>query len=179
VFEAGEDDLSVGRNFLEFGEWWEAGEANNWLAIDDLRFDLFDSTAFDVFSARFRRQRFECARYASFVTALAWRFVVLALEAAALAVGFTTGSTLYVLPRIQDRRCGFTVVPVVADTRASYIFGRPSNARYLEVAALEARKIDVTLVEIGAVSLFSLTFDAARLLGRRNNHLTSLIILKA
>ena len=100
VFEAGVNDVSVGRDFLEFGEWRVSGEANDWLAIDDLRCHFVDSTAFDVLSTRFRCQRFECAQYASLATALAWRFVVLALEATALAVGFAAGSTLHVLPGI-------------------------------------------------------------------------------
>lgn len=86
---------------------------------------------------------------------------------------------MHVLPRIQNRRRGFAVIPVIADTCTSDIFRRSSNARYLEILALEARKIDIALVEIRTASVFSLTFDAARLLDRRNNHLTLLIILKA
>ena len=36
VLEAGVDDATVGRDFLEFGEWWVAGEADDWPAVDDL-----------------------------------------------------------------------------------------------------------------------------------------------
>lgn len=179
VFEAGADDVSVGRNFLKFGEWRMAGEANDRPTVDDLRCCFVDSTTLAIFFALFRHQRFECARYASVAATLAWRFVVLALETAALGMGLSAGSTLHILAGIQDRRCGLAVVPIVTDTHTSCIFGRPSNAWHLEVLALYARKMDVTIVEIGAVTVFSLAFNAAGFLCRRSDHLAFLIILKA
>jgi len=94
-------------------------------------------------------------------------------------VGFAAGSTLHILAGIEDGRCGFAIVTVVADTHTSCILSRSSNARHLEVLALRARKIDVAPVEIGAVAVLSLAFDAARLLDRWCDRLAFLIILKA